>query len=69
MHTDPKPIAVTVKAACRMGGFGLTKAYELIESGELASLKIGRRRLIRVDSLERLLAVPAETPPDHGAHR
>lgn len=33
-------------------GLGRTKFYELLKQGEFASVKIGKRRLIRVDSIE-----------------
>lgn len=32
-------------------GIGRTKVYELLEAGELASVKIGKRRLIPHESL------------------
>jgi excisionase family DNA binding protein len=47
----------TVAEACAAAGIGMTKLYELIGSGAIESVTIGRRRLIRVDSLLRLLAV------------
>jgi excisionase family DNA binding protein len=45
----------TVAEACSAVGFGKTKLYELIDGGEVDSIRIGRRRLIRVPSLLRLL--------------
>jgi excisionase family DNA binding protein len=45
----------TVAEACRAVGFGKTKLYELIDGGAVDSIRIGRRRLIRVPSLLRLL--------------
>lgn len=50
----PKPEAVSVEDAMQMIGIGRTKIYDLINSGELPSVKIGRRRLVRVDSIRRL---------------
>ncbi len=47
----------TVAEACAAAGIGTTKLYELIGSGALKSVTIGRRRLIRVDSLLSLLAI------------
>ena len=49
------PIAYTVPVACKLGGIGLTKLYELMTSGELPSVKVGRRRLIMADDLRALL--------------
>jgi excisionase family DNA binding protein len=45
----------TIAEACNAVGFGKTKLYELIDGGEVDSIRIGRRRLIRVPSLLRLL--------------
>jgi excisionase family DNA binding protein len=45
------PVAVSVEDAARIAGVGRTKIYEAIEKKELASLKAGRRRLIRVDAI------------------
>jgi excisionase family DNA binding protein len=50
-----KPIAVTIKEACRIGGFGNTTAYELIKESKLKTVAIGRRRLVIYSSLEELL--------------
>jgi excisionase family DNA binding protein len=50
-----KPLAVPVKEACRIGGFGNTTAYELIKKGTLKTKKIGTRRLVIYSSLEALL--------------
>ena len=36
-------------------GFGRTKLYDLLSSGELDSVVIGRRRLILMDSYRRLI--------------
>lgn len=49
-----QPEAVSVADAARMIGLGLTKTYDLINNGQLQSLKIGRRRLVRVESIRRL---------------
>lgn len=47
-------LLLTVKDACRIGGFGNTVAYELIRNGRLDARKLGRRTLITVESLQRL---------------
>ncbi len=49
-----EPEVVSVAEARNMMRLGPTKIYEMIGSGELASVKIGRRRLVRVDSIRRL---------------
>jgi excisionase family DNA binding protein len=45
----------TIAEACSAVGFGKTKLYELIDGGAVDSIRIGRRRLVRVPSLLRLL--------------
>lgn len=51
-----QPESVSVADAAKMIGIGLTKTYDLINTGDLASLKLGRRRLVRVESIRGLLA-------------
>ena len=45
-------LAVSPSEAARMAGIGRTKLYELISSNEIASVKLGSRRLIRVSAIE-----------------
>ena len=49
-----KPIWVRPKKATQIGGFGLTKCYEMISKGMLISRKVDGLRLISVESIERL---------------
>lgn len=60
MNANPlqiaRPIAVSPAEAARMAGIGRTKLYEIIAANELASIKLGSRRLIRVADLEAWLA-------------
>lgn len=51
----PKPLTVRIPEAARMTGLGRTKLYELIASGDLAVVKIGRATLITMASIEALL--------------
>lgn len=48
------PIAVSVIQAARYLNLGRTKIYELIRSGDLKALKIGRRTLISMASIHAL---------------
>ncbi|MDE2183694.1 MAG: excisionase family DNA-binding protein [Alphaproteobacteria bacterium] len=48
-------ISCTVAEACAATGLGRTKLYMLIDEGVLASVTVGRRRLIVVDSLLAIL--------------
>lgn len=53
-HTDP--LTVTVNEASRLLGVGRTKVNELMRAGDLESFMIGRRRLITMESIRRLVA-------------
>lgn len=44
-------ITCTIPEACKVTSLGRTKLYELISSGELDTITIGRRRLVVVRSL------------------
>lgn len=50
-----EPVTVTVAGARNALGIGTTKIYELIGDGRLQTVKIGRRRLIRADSIHALV--------------
>jgi excisionase family DNA binding protein len=54
--TNVEPLSVDISGACRMTGLGRSKIYELLGSGELRSLKVGRRRIITVGAIRELLA-------------
>jgi len=45
-------IAVSPSEGARMAGVGRTKFYEALSSGQLASFKIGTRRLVRVAEID-----------------
>ena len=51
-----QPLAVRIPDAVRMTGIGRSKLYELIASGDLETIKIGRCTLVTVDALKALLA-------------
>jgi hypothetical protein len=53
-------VTCTVPEALRATGLGRTKLYELIGQETVQTLKIGRRRLIIVDSLLSLIPAPAQ---------
>ena len=54
LHSNRR-LAVSPAEAARLLGLGKTKLYELIATNELASIKIGARRLIRVSAIEDFL--------------
>ena len=54
-HQPLEPICVRVNDAARMIGIGRTKLYELISSGELETVKIGKATRITTASLHALV--------------
>jgi hypothetical protein len=59
-------ITAPIGKFCEIAGIGMTKTYELLNSGELESVTVGKRRLIVLASwhrlIERQIGRPAETP-------
>lgn len=51
-----EPITLTIEGARAYTGLGKTKVFELIESGHFETIKVGRRTLIKVDSIKRFVA-------------
>jgi excisionase family DNA binding protein len=49
-----QPLAFTIADAVAYSGLSRSRLYLLIQSGELASLQIGGRRMIRRDALDAL---------------
>jgi excisionase family DNA binding protein len=50
-------VTCTIAEACSAAGLGRTTLYELISVGALETVTIGRRRLVRVSSLLKLLGI------------
>jgi excisionase family DNA binding protein len=62
MHLSPnrpEPLAYTIADAMHVARLGRTKLYELIQDGKLATVTVGRRRLISAASLAALLTPKA----------
>lgn len=49
-----EPLAVRIPDAIRMTGIGRSKLYELIASGDIVAVKVGRCTLIPMESLRAL---------------
>jgi excisionase family DNA binding protein len=49
------PVTVTIPGATKALGIGTTKLYELIGAGKLRAVKLGRRTLVRTDSIRELV--------------
>jgi len=52
---EEEPLTVRIPVAAQLTGLGKTRIYELIESGDLKSIKLGRARLILFCSLKQLV--------------
>jgi excisionase family DNA binding protein len=52
---DGPPVLLSVDQAAQRTGIGRTSIYQAMASGQLRSLRIGRRRLIAVDALADLI--------------
>lgn len=50
-----EPVTTTIDGVRKATGLGTTKIYELIGSGQLETVKIGRRTLVKVASVRRLV--------------
>ena len=50
-----QPLTCSVAAAIQMTGLSQATIYRMIDRNELASVKIGGRRLVRVDSIRKLV--------------
>lgn len=51
-----QPITTTINDTAKALGLGRTSIYQLIREGRLEAVKIGRRTLVKVDSIRRLIA-------------
>ena len=54
-HQPVEPICVRINDAARIIGVGRTKLYELISSGELETVKIGKATRVTTASLRDLV--------------
>lgn len=52
----PEPELVSVDETCRLTNLGRSTLYQLIGNGTLPTLKIGKRRLLRLSTVRRLIA-------------
>jgi excisionase family DNA binding protein len=48
-------LAVSISDATKALGLGRTSIYVMIADGRLDAFKLGRRRLVRIDSIRRLV--------------
>ncbi|PCI46350.1 MAG: excisionase [Alphaproteobacteria bacterium] len=50
-----EPITLSINDAAKALSLGRTSIYALIREGKLEAIKLGRRTLIKVESLHRLI--------------
>lgn len=50
-----QPIATSINDTAKALSLGRTSVYALIREGRLETVKLGRRTLVKVDSIRRLL--------------
>lgn len=51
-----QPITATINDTAKALGLGRTSIYALVREGRLEAIKLGRRTLIKVESIHRLIA-------------
>ena len=51
-----EPLAVSINDTAKALGLGRTSIYAMIADGRLEAFKLGRRTLIRAESIKRLVA-------------
>jgi len=56
-----EPLTITIAGARLALGIGNTKLYELINAGQLDTIRLGRRRLVKTASLRRLVGECGKT--------
>jgi excisionase family DNA binding protein len=49
-------LAISINDAARVLGLGRTSIYAMIADGRLEAFKLGRRTLVKADSIRRLVA-------------
>lgn len=59
-----EPLTVRISTAVRITGLSRSRIYELIQSGDLETTKVGRATLVQYQSLKRLTG--NETPRGDG---
>jgi excisionase family DNA binding protein len=55
----PRPLTYSIKDAIQVSSIGRTTLYSLISSGEIETVKVGKRRLVKAASLAKFIGVAA----------
>ena len=59
--------AIAIPQACERIGLSRSTLYELLNQRQIPSIKVGRRRLVRIEDLDRWLASLPSAPPSQAA--
>ena len=59
-NQTPKPLTVTVPAAARLLGISRAAAYQAVARNEIPAVRIGRRIVVPIAPLERLVGQQGE---------
>lgn len=51
-----EPLALSINDTAKALGLGRTSIYAMIADGRLEAFRLGRRRLVRMESIRRLVA-------------
>jgi excisionase family DNA binding protein len=57
-----QPLTLTVEQTAKLLGIGRSTAYELVRTGDIPSLRLGRRIVVPRSQLDRLLQIDATRP-------
>ena len=50
------PVALSINDTCRTLGISRSKVYQLFKTGELAYVKLGKRRVVERAAIQKLLS-------------
>ena len=62
MDTPIRPAALSIRNATQYTGLSRSTLYRMMATGQLPSIKIGVRRLIRMQDLDALIVAASEAP-------
>ena len=62
---EPPTLLVSIKSTARLLDLGRTKTYELIRNRDLVAIKLGRRTLVTMTSINALIAAALERQNDN----
>ena len=62
MDTPIRPAALSIRGASQYTGLSRSTLYRMMAAGQLPSIKIGVRRLLRIEDLDSLIAAAAQVP-------